>query len=73
MERKYPSFGNLVPRDIASRNAKEVCDEGRGVGPGGLGVYLDFSDAIRRFGQSTIRERYGNLSDMYLNITNENA
>ena len=73
LERKYPSFGNLVPRDIASRNAKEVCDEGRGVGPGGLGVYLDFSDAIRRFGESAIRERYGNLFDMYLNITNENA
>jgi len=73
LERKYPSFGNLVPRDIASRNAKEVCDEGRGVGPGGLGVYLDFSDAIRRHGESTIRERYGNLFDMYLNITDENA
>jgi succinate dehydrogenase / fumarate reductase, flavoprotein subunit len=73
LERKYPSFGNLVPRDIASRNAKEVCDEGRGVGPGGLGVYLDFSDAIRRHGESNIRERYGNLFDMYLNITNEDA
>jgi succinate dehydrogenase / fumarate reductase flavoprotein subunit len=73
LERKYPSFGNLVPRDIASRNAKEVCDEGRGVGPGGLGVYLDFADAIRRHGESAIRERYGNLFDMYLNITNENA
>ena len=73
LERKYPSFGNLVPRDIASRNAKEVCDEGRGVGPSGLGVYLDFSDAIRRHGESEIRERYGNLFDMYLNITNENA
>jgi succinate dehydrogenase / fumarate reductase, flavoprotein subunit len=73
LERKYPSFGNLVPRDIASRNAKEVCDEGRGVGPGGLGVYLDFSDAIRLHGESTIRERYGNLFDMYFNITNENA
>jgi succinate dehydrogenase / fumarate reductase flavoprotein subunit len=73
LERKYPSFGNLVPRDIASRNAKEVCDEGRGVGASGLGVYLDFSDAIHRLGESAIRERYGNLFDMYLNITNENA
>jgi succinate dehydrogenase / fumarate reductase flavoprotein subunit len=73
LERKYPSFGNLVPRDIASRNAKEVSDEGRGVGPSGLGVYLDFSDAIRRLGESAIRERYGNLFDMYLNITDENA
>jgi succinate dehydrogenase / fumarate reductase flavoprotein subunit len=73
LERKYPSFGNLVPRDIASRNAKEVCDEGRGVGPSGLGVYLDFSEAIQRHGESEIRERYGNLFDMYLNITNENA
>jgi succinate dehydrogenase / fumarate reductase flavoprotein subunit len=73
LERKYPSFGNLVPRDIASRNAKEVCDEGRGVGPGGFGVYLDFADAIRRHGEDTIRERYGNLFEMYLNITNENA
>src|SRR5580692_541762 len=73
LERKYPSFGNLVPRDIASRNAKEVCDEGRGVGPSGLGVYLDFSDAIHRHGENVIRERYGNLFEMYLNITNENA
>jgi succinate dehydrogenase / fumarate reductase, flavoprotein subunit len=73
LERKYPSFGNLAPRDIASRNAKEVCDEGRGVGPSGFGVYLDFSDAIRRFGESEIREKYGNLFEMYLNITNENA
>jgi succinate dehydrogenase / fumarate reductase, flavoprotein subunit len=73
LERKYPSFGNLAPRDIASRNAKEVCDEGRGVGPGGFGVYLDFSDAIRRFGESEIREKYGNLFEMYMNITNENA
>jgi succinate dehydrogenase / fumarate reductase, flavoprotein subunit len=73
LERKYPSFGNLVPRDIASRNAKEVCDEGRGVGPSGFGVYLDFADAIRRHGEGEIRERYGNLFDMYLNITNENA
>jgi succinate dehydrogenase / fumarate reductase, flavoprotein subunit len=73
LERKYPSFGNLAPRDIASRNAKEVCDEGRGVGPGGFGVYLDFSDAIRRFGENEIREKYGNLFEMYMNITNENA
>jgi len=73
LERKYPSFGNLVPRDIASRNAKEVCDEGRGVGPSGLGVYLDFADAIHRLGENEIRGRYGNLFDMYLNITNENA
>jgi succinate dehydrogenase / fumarate reductase, flavoprotein subunit len=73
LERKYPSFGNLVPRDIASRNAKEVCDEGRGVGASGYGVYLDFTDAIRKFGESTIRERYGNLFEMYENITNENA
>jgi succinate dehydrogenase / fumarate reductase flavoprotein subunit len=72
LERKYPSFGNLVPRDIASRNAKDVCDEGRGVGPGGLGVYLDFSDAIRRLGQPAIAERYGNLFDMYERITGEN-
>jgi len=72
LERKYPSFGNLVPRDIASRNAKDVCDEGRGVGPGGLGVYLDFSDAIRRLGESAVAERYGNLFDMYERITGEN-
>src|SRR5262249_9562226 len=61
LERKYPSFGNLAPRDIASRAAKEVCDEGRGVGEGGRGVYLDFADAIRRLGEHTIRERYGEL------------
>jgi succinate dehydrogenase / fumarate reductase flavoprotein subunit len=73
LERKYPSYGNLAPRDIASRSAKEVCDEGRGVGPGGLGVYLDFSDAIKRLGEKAIRERYGNLFDMYQNITGENA
>jgi succinate dehydrogenase / fumarate reductase flavoprotein subunit len=73
LERKYPSFGNLAPRDIASRSAKEVCDEGRGVGPGGLGVYLDFTDSIRRLGEGTIRERYGNLFDMYHNITAEDA
>ncbi len=72
LERKYPSFGNLVPRDVASRNAKAVCDEGRGVGPSGLGVYLDFADAIRRLGEQTIRERYGNLFDMYQRITDEN-
>jgi succinate dehydrogenase / fumarate reductase flavoprotein subunit len=72
LERKYPSFGNLVPRDIASRNAKDVCDEGRGVGPGGLGVYLDFGDAIRRLGESAVAERYGNLFDMYERITGEN-
>jgi len=73
LERKYPSYGNLAPRDISSRSAKEVCDEGRGVGPGGLGVYLDFSDAIKRLGQKTIEERYGNLFEMYQNITGENA
>jgi succinate dehydrogenase / fumarate reductase, flavoprotein subunit len=72
LERRYPSFGNLVPRDVASRNAKNVCDEGRGVGPGGLGVYLDFADSIRRLGERTIRERYGNLFDMYERITDEN-
>jgi succinate dehydrogenase / fumarate reductase flavoprotein subunit len=71
LERRYPSFGNLVPRDVASRNAKEVCDEGRGVGKSGLGVYLDFSDAISRLGEKTIRERYGNLFDMYQRITDE--
>ena len=73
LERKYPSFGNLAPRDISSRAAKEVCDEGRGVGPGGLGVYLDFADAIKRLGQDVVRERYGNLFDMYEKITGENA
>ncbi|HXT11724.1 MAG TPA: fumarate reductase/succinate dehydrogenase flavoprotein subunit [Candidatus Angelobacter sp.] len=73
LERKYPSFGNLAPRDISSRAAKEVCDEGRGVGPGGLGVYLDFADAIKRIGEDKIRERYGNLFDMYEKITGENA
>ncbi|WP_411281996.1 fumarate reductase/succinate dehydrogenase flavoprotein subunit [Gemmatimonas sp.] len=72
LERKYPSFGNLAPRDIASRAAKEACDDGRGVGPGGLGVYLDFADAIKRLGKSTIAERYGNLFDMYQRITDEN-
>ena len=72
LERKYPSFGNLAPRDISSRAAKEACDDGRGVGPGGLGVYLDFADAIKRLGQDTIAERYGNLFDMYQRITDEN-
>ncbi len=73
LERKYPSYGNLAPRDISSRAAKEVCDEGRGVGPGGRGVYLDFADAIKRQGRETIVERYGNLFDMYETITGENA
>jgi succinate dehydrogenase / fumarate reductase, flavoprotein subunit len=72
LERKYPSFGNLSPRDIASRAAKEVCDEGRGVGPGGRGVYLDFTDAIERLGAEKIAERYGNLFEMYERITGEN-
>jgi succinate dehydrogenase / fumarate reductase, flavoprotein subunit len=72
LERRYPSFGNLVPRDVASRNAKAVCDEGHGVGETGLGVYLDFADAIARLGEHTIRERYGNLFDMYQRITDEN-
>src|SRR5271170_4004752 len=71
LERRYPSFGNLVPRDVASRNAKHVCDEGRGVGETGLGVYLDFADAIKRLGEQTIRERYGNLFEMYQRITDE--
>src|SRR5579863_7592819 len=71
LERKYPSFGNLVPRDVASRNAKQACDEGRGVGPGGRGVYLDFSDAIQRLGAGTIADRYGNLFEMYERITDE--
>jgi len=73
LERKYPSFGNLAPRDISSRSAKEACDEGRGVGPGGRGVYLDFADAISRLGEDVIRERYGNLFQMYERITGENA
>ena len=72
LERKYPSFGNLAPRDIASRAAKEVCDEGRGVGESGLGVYLDFADALKRLGREAIRERYGNLFEMYQRITDEN-
>jgi succinate dehydrogenase / fumarate reductase, flavoprotein subunit len=71
LERRYPSFGNLVPRDVASRNAKYVCDEGRGVGETGLGVYLDFADSIRRLGRKAIEERYGNLFDMYQRITDE--
>ncbi len=72
LERKYPSFGNLVPRDVASRNAKAVCDEGRGVGETGLAVYLDFSDAIKRLGVQAIKDKYGNLFDMYERITGEN-
>jgi len=73
LERKYPSFGNLAPRDIASRAAKEQCDDGRGVGPGKRGVYLDFADSIKRVGEDKIRERYGNLFDMYEKITDENG
>src|SRR5829696_6529965 len=72
LERRYPSFGNLAPRDVASRNAKSVCDEGRGVGESGLSVYLDFADAIKRLGADVIRSRYGNLFDMYRKITDEN-
>ena len=72
LERKYPSFGNLAPRDVASRAAKEVCDEGRGVGESGLGVYLDFADAIKRLGTEVIRDRYGNLFEIYERITDEN-
>ncbi|HSY36132.1 MAG TPA: fumarate reductase/succinate dehydrogenase flavoprotein subunit [Acidobacteriaceae bacterium] len=72
LERRYPSFGNLVPRDVASRNAKAMCDEGYGVGKSGLGVYLDFSESIHRLGEKTVRERYGNLFDMYQRITDEN-
>ena len=71
LERKYPSYGNLAPRDISSRAAKEACDEGRGVGPTGLGVYLDFADAIKRLGKDAIKEKYGNLLDMYNRITGE--
>jgi len=73
LERKYPSFGNLAPRDIASRAAKEQCDDNRGVGPGKRGVYLDFADSIKRLGEDTIRERYGNLFEMYEKITAENG
>ena len=72
LERRYPSFGNLVPRDVASRAAKRACDEGRGVGASGLGVYLDFRDAIQRVGEEGIRQRYGNLFHMYEKITAEN-
>ncbi len=72
LERRYPAFGNLVPRDIASRAAKNICDEGRGVGPGGLGVYLDFADAIERLGRESVESKYGNLFDMYAQITGEN-
>lgn len=72
LERKYPSFGNLVPRDVASRNAKEVVDEGRGVGASGIAVFLDFEDAINRMGEDTVRAKYGNLFDMYYQITDEN-
>src|SRR3712207_3276909 len=71
LERIYPAFGNLVPRDIASRAAKNVCDEGRGVGPGGLGVYLDFADAIARLGEPAVAARYGNLFEMYERLTGE--
>src|SRR6266699_4688309 len=73
LERRYPSFGNLVPRDVASRAAKEVCDEGRGVGPGGHGVYLDFADAIGRLGLDDVREQYGNLFEIYERITGDDA
>jgi succinate dehydrogenase / fumarate reductase flavoprotein subunit len=73
LERKYPTYGNLAPRDISSRAAKEVCDQGRGVGPGGRGVYLDFADAIQRQGEGKIREKYGNLFEMYERITGEDA
>ncbi len=73
LERKYPSFGNLAARDVTSRAAKDVCDEGRGVGSGGRGVYLDFAEALKRLGEAVIRERYGNLFEMYERITAENA
>ncbi|OKS88815.1 fumarate reductase/succinate dehydrogenase flavoprotein subunit [Mucilaginibacter polytrichastri] len=72
LERKYPAFGNLVPRDVASRNAKEMSDEGKGVGATGLAVYLDFADSIKRLGEETVRAKYGNLFDMYIQITDEN-
>jgi succinate dehydrogenase / fumarate reductase flavoprotein subunit len=72
LERKYPAFGNLVPRDVASRNAKQMCDEGRGVGSTGLAVYLDFRDAIKRDGEAVVRAKYGNLFDMYQQITDSN-
>src|ERR1700753_303151 len=73
LERRYPSFGNLVPRDVASRNAKDVCDERRGVGPGGHGVYLDFREAVGRLGLENVREKYGNLFEIYERITGDNA
>jgi len=73
LERRYPSFGNLVPRDVASRASKEVCDEGRGVGPGGHGVYLDFGDAIARLGLENVRDKYGNLFEIYERITGDDA
>ena len=73
LERKYPTYGNMVPRDVASRNAKQVCDEGRGVGDTGLAVYLDFADAIKELGIETIEERYGNLFEMYEQITDEDG
>jgi succinate dehydrogenase / fumarate reductase flavoprotein subunit len=72
LERKYPAFGNLVPRDVASRNAKDMADEGKGVGASGLAVYLDFADAIKRLGEDTVKAKYGNLFDMYIQITDEN-
>jgi succinate dehydrogenase / fumarate reductase flavoprotein subunit len=72
LERMYPTYGNLAPRDISSRAAKRVCDEGRGVGPGGRGVYLDFAEAMKRLGEKTVKQRYGNLFDMYERITGEN-
>jgi len=73
LERKYPSFGNLVPRDVASRNAKQMADDGRGVGESGLAVYLDFTDAVKRLGVDTVKEKYGNLFQMYQKITDEDA
>jgi succinate dehydrogenase / fumarate reductase flavoprotein subunit len=73
LERRYPSFGNLVPRDVASRNAKEVCDEGHGVGPGGRGVYLDFADAISRLGIDDVKDKYGNLFEIYERLTGDDA
>ena len=71
LERIYPTYGNLAPRDVSSRQAKNACDEGRGVGPGGLGVYLDFRDAFKRLGRKVMDERYGNLFEMYERITGE--
>jgi succinate dehydrogenase / fumarate reductase flavoprotein subunit len=72
LERKYPAFGNLVPRDVASRNAKEMVEDGRGVGASGFAVFLDFADAIKRLGEETVKAKYGNLFDMYIQITDEN-